>query len=173
MLIQLALLGSGIYFGLKTLAANEKRKSNAPRNASGLQKKAPSSAGKVKKLVVDMANALSAKERTQQKVDISADGKAPIDQFVRKMDHHFLVSLSVAGLSGIGVFLYPPLIITAGIGVLYVTYPIFQEVYNDFKKKRITTYLLDAVLVIGMLATGNIIPASLMALLDEAAIAEN
>jgi len=68
------------------------------------------------------------------------------------------------GLSLIGTWWYPPLQLLSAAGVFYFFSPIFQNVFQDLKKRRITTDLLDSIIITGMIMMGYFFVATVFTL---------
>jgi cation transport ATPase len=76
----------------------------------------------------------------------------------------FRFSIGLIGLSLIGAWWYPPLQLLSAAGVFYFFWPIFQNVFQDLKKRRITTNLLDSIIITGMIMMGYFFIATVFTL---------
>jgi len=78
-------------------------------------------------------------------------------------------SVGLMALATVGTFFYTPLLGIAGIATLFNSLPVFQELFKNLKKGRISTELLELVSQISFLLTGYYFIATLIsfvALLD-------
>ncbi|HAI68535.1 MAG TPA: hypothetical protein DCM38_03755, partial [Gammaproteobacteria bacterium] len=82
----------------------------------------------------------------------------------QKVKEDFRFSIGLIGLSLVGAWWYPPLQLLSTAGVFYFFWPIFQNVFQDLKKKRITTNLLDSIIITGMIIMGYFVLATLFTL---------
>lgn len=58
------------------------------------------------------------------------------------------------GVSLVGTWLYAPLLPIAGVATLYIFIPVFKKLFQDLKKRQITTELIETISVVSLLATG-------------------
>jgi Cu2+-exporting ATPase len=116
---------------------------------------------KTKHLVSDAVSAVTGQERQQQQLVISPGQTDPFKEYDQQMDHYLLTSAATLGSSVIGLTVFPPFKLVGGMGVLYLGLPIFKRSYEDLQNRgRLTTYMGDAILTIGMLATGHLLLAA-------------
>ena len=86
-----------------------------------------------------------------------------------RLDRKIGFSIFLMGLATVGAFVYTPLLSIAGIATLFNSLPVFQELFKNLKKGRITTELLEVVSQVSFLLTGYYFLAtfvSFIALLD-------
>jgi Cu2+-exporting ATPase len=70
------------------------------------------------------------------------------------------------GLSSLGKFLFPPLLLLSIPPLLRITVPLMQDAYEQWwRQHKVGTTVLDSVVIIGMLTTGAIWSAALMEVL--------
>ncbi|RKZ43530.1 MAG: heavy metal translocating P-type ATPase [Candidatus Parabeggiatoa sp. nov. 3] len=82
----------------------------------------------------------------------------------QKVKDDFRFSIGLVGLSLMGAWWYPPLQLLSAAGVFYFFWPIFQNVFQDLKKKHITTNLLDSIIITALLMMGYFFVATLFTL---------
>ncbi|WP_054774246.1 HAD-IC family P-type ATPase [Methylogaea oryzae] len=162
---------SGLAFGYnkKTQGTNELWPTAKPQQPDR-GKPAADGLKKTKKLLKEVVEALSGSERNLQIQEISVDGEQPVSEFDQKINRHILLSSGITGTALLGATFVPALHIAGVGGVLYMAYPLYRKAYEDLKNKELTTYVTDAVIVSGVLATNHLVVAAMMALLGNVAM---
>ena len=109
-------------------------------------------------------------DRDKQLQQLSAQqGKESANIANLRLDRRINISVGLMALAATGAFFYTPLLAIAGIATLFNNLPVFQELYKNLKKGRISTELLEVVSQISFLVTGYYFVAtviSFIALLD-------
>ncbi len=164
MIIEILLI-AGTLIGMKRKKDGRQRmrkqaKSSLPGLSTKKQKK--STLQTLKKTVLIP---LTGGEVRRQQLKQMATGKEAHELNVyQKINEDFRFSIGLIGLSLIGAWWYPPFQLLAAAGVFYFFLPIFQNVFQDLKKKRITTNLLDSIIITGLLMMGHFFLATLFTL---------
>ncbi len=104
------------------------------------------------------------KVRRQQLKQITTGKEEHKPNVHQKVKEDFRFSIGLVGFSLIGGWWYPPLQLLSAAGVFYFYLPIFQKVFQDLNKRRITTNLLDSFIVTGMIIMGHFVVATLFTL---------
>lgn len=158
MLIEMLLIG-GSLIGIKTYH-QQKQKLNrklAKSSLSSLPKKHILHTLKETVLIP-----LTGGTVRHQQLKQMATGKENNEQNpYQKINEDFRFSLGLMGLSLCGAWWYPPLQLLPIAGVFYFYLPIFQKALQDLKKKRVTTDILDIIVIMGMIMMGYIFVATL------------
>ncbi|MEN8221380.1 MAG: HAD-IC family P-type ATPase, partial [Pseudomonadota bacterium] len=157
MLIEMLLI-AGSLIGIKKIKNNsqqeKQRQKPAKSSMPGLYiKKSKKTTLQTLKEVVQI-QLTGGEVRHQQLKQVATgkeDNKPKIYQKVKK---DFSFSIGLIGLSLIGTWWYPPLQLLSVAGVFYFFSPIFKNVFQDLKKRRITTNLLDSIMITGMIMMG-------------------
>jgi Cu2+-exporting ATPase len=162
MLIEILLIG-GSLIGIKNYRQQKKQKLSpkpAKSSSPSLYKKTTLQTIKETALIPFTGG----KVRRQQLKEM-ANGKENQEQDAyKKINENFRFSIGLMGLSLFGAWWYPPLQLLSIAGVFYFFLPIFQNVFQDLKKKRITTNLLDSIIITGLIIMGHIFVATLFTL---------
>ncbi|HID99064.1 MAG TPA: heavy metal translocating P-type ATPase [Thiotrichaceae bacterium] len=164
MIIEMLLI-AGTLIGMKRKKNGRQRmqkpaKSSLPGLSTKKQKK--STLQTLKKAVLIP---LTGGEVRRQQLKKMANGKEEHELNVyQKVKEDFRFSIGLVGLSLIGAWWYPPLQLLSAAGVFYFFWPIFQNLFQDLKKKRITTNLLDSIIITGMIIMGYFVLATLFTL---------
>ena len=114
-----------------------------------------------KQLVSDVASALSSQERYQQQQAISASDD-PVNALDRKINRHLKISVGFMGVTAFGLIFYPPLSLVGLTGVLYMSRPLGERVYQDIKARRVTTNVADIIMITGTFVSGYIFLSTVM-----------
>jgi len=161
MLIQILMFGGGLVFGVKNKKVRQKLQLIKPQNKSLVAKSATSKLpNKVKTGLIAAKNvikiSLSGGGLRQQQIKqmASVDESHQLDASEIKLDRNIKGSIGLMGLSLVGTWFYAPLLPIAGVATLYIFIPVFKKLFQDLKKKRITTELIEIVSVVSLLATG-------------------
>jgi len=162
MLIQILAIGSGFVFGTKINKIRQKHsKYHSIKNQMLTQKRGKTSLfQKVKTSVLSTKEVINIsmsgdKLREQQLTRISnMENSQQLTSSEKKLNRNIKGSLVLMGLSIAGSWLYAPLLPIAGIATLFIVTPVFKKLFQNLKKGRITTELIEIVSVISLLATG-------------------
>jgi len=161
MLIQILMFGGGLVFGVKNKKVRQKLQLLKPQNKSLVAKSATSKLpNKVKTSLIAAKNiikiSMSGGGLRQQQIKqmASVDENHQLDASEIKLDRNIKRSIGLMGLSLVGTWFYAPLLPIAGVATLYIFIPVFKKLFQDLKKKQITTELIETVSVVSLLATG-------------------
>ena len=77
--------------------------------------------------------------------DRGIDG-VEIDQIGKKNTQNLVISLASLGFASAATLVYAPLRLVSTIGLLYVSFPFFQDGYCSLKQGRVTIGVLDTVI---------------------------
>jgi heavy metal translocating P-type ATPase len=161
MLIEILLIG-GTLIGIKNYRQQKKQKrspKSAKSSSPSLYKKTTLQTLKETALIP-----LTGGKVRRQQLEEMADSKENKEQdALQKINKKFRFSFGLMGLSLISIW-YPPLQLLSAAGVFYFFFSIFQNVLQDLKKKRITTNLLDSIIITGLIIMGHIFLATLFTL---------
>jgi len=154
MLIEILLI-SGLAFGIKKSQRQPKTGSNKSQplkpKSSDLYQKSKTSLQAFKKLF--MISLSGGEVRHQQlKQMVTVDNQANASD--KKRDRNLNISIGLMGLSLIGTWFYSPLLPIAAAAALYLYSPLFQKLYQELKKRRITTELLNVIFLISFIMMG-------------------
>ncbi len=163
MIIGLIVLGGGALGLTAYLGQNKENELVLASPSSFLPDSSRNLLDKAKQFVTDIVDSVIGEERQKQQVTVSTGGKKWIAEFNQLLNRDLVLSLAITGITVVGVTLYPVLSIVGAVGVLYIALPVFQRTSQDLQKGQITTYLIDTILVVGMLVTGHVLLASFAA----------
>lgn len=90
-------------------------------------------------------------------------GRHNIQTVERNLDRRIQISLGLMGLAAVSSFFSAPLLRIAAAGTLLNNLPVFQELFKNLKKGRITTELLEIVSLISFLLSGFFFLATFVA----------
>ena len=177
MLIQILAFGSGLVFGVKNKNYRQKLQSINSLNKSQALK--PKSSPKITniyqkgktgllavKKVIKISMSGGELRHQQFKQMATVDGDHQLDASEIKLDRNIKRSISLMGLSLIGSWFYAPLLPIAGVGTLYIFTPIFKKLFQNLKKRQITTELIEVVSVISLLVSGYFFLATVITFLS-------
>lgn len=170
MILEFLVLSGLAYIYNKHAESRDELESTAKTKKSDPGKSGVTGLQKTKKLLAEIVDAVSGTERDQQLQEISIDGEKPVSEFDQKINKHIMLSSSITGIALLGTTFAPVLGIAGAAGVLYIAYPLYRKAYEDLKNKELTTYVTDAVIVSGVLATNHLVLAAMMALLGNVAM---
>jgi len=155
------MFGGGLVFGVKNKKVRQKLQLIKPQNKSLVAKSAASKLpNKVKtgliaaKNVIKISMSGGGLRQQQIKQMASVDENHQLDASEKKLDRNIKGSMGLMGLSLVGTWFYAPLLPIAGVATLYIFIPVFKKLFQDLKKKQITTELIETVSVVSLLATG-------------------
>ncbi|OUD12290.1 heavy metal translocating P-type ATPase [Thioflexithrix psekupsensis] len=157
MLIELFLLGGGA-----TLWHKLKHKKN---NKTDTQ----ASTFNSKQLFLDLKSALVGTERQEQQKSI--DPENPNLQGIDKAQqqrsgNNMLLSVGAVGLAALGM-VSPAFYLLGSAAVIYLGRHVYQLVWQDIKRGHIiSVYLVSSLLVLGMIATGQLLYSAIAAVLS-------
>ncbi len=162
MLIELTLLSSAASYWL-THYYDKSRPNPAP--AKNIHS-SPTKPFSPKQLLQDVKSALSSEERQQQSNNDPSSISQSLQKYQQDIDRNLLVSTGAvitALLGGIS----PWFTVLSVIGVLYLSRNIFRFIWRDFKAGRfVSLFLANAILILGMLASGHLVLAALAGLIN-------
>lgn len=157
MLIELTLLGGGV---MAYWTKGNKRKNKSTAQAKVLTQKNQQKGFSAKKLLHDFKTATLGDERQQQQLTLDPDRQANIQKSDKEANRNLVLSTGATGLALLGA-VYPIFRIFGAGAVLYLARDVFRLIWRDFKKGHfLSVYLLGAVMVIGMIATGQLVLAA-------------
>ena len=161
MLIQILAIGGGLLFGTKIKKYRQKiQTSNQIHTNQAIQKQSSSlfKKGKNSLRLIEKAIQVSTSNnglRQQQLNEISTvNGRHQLGATEKKLDRNIKRSVGLMGLSLLGSWFYAPLLPIAGIGVLFIFSPVLKALFQNLKKGRITTEIIETISVVGLLASG-------------------
>jgi Cu2+-exporting ATPase len=177
MLIQFLALSGGLALGIKNYQYHQKRQlKNASIKSQPLKPKLkPKSSnlyhkGKTGLLAIKKVFMISLSggevRHQQMKQMATVDGDKQANASEKKLDRNIHLSLGLMGLSLVGKWFYAPLLPMAGAGALYIFYPVFQKLFQNLKKGRISTELLEIISMISFLVAGYFFLATLITFLS-------
>jgi Cu2+-exporting ATPase len=147
MLIQLFLIGGGLATYLHQRNKRNTKKT-VSQNFSG------------KKLLQDFKTAVLGDERQQQQLTLDPEMQTSIKKYEKEANRNLVLSVGATGLALLAS-VYPMLGILGAGAVLYLVRDVFYFVWRDFKKGHfLSVYLLGAIMLIGMIATGHLVLAA-------------
>ncbi|MEN8218273.1 MAG: hypothetical protein ABFS56_18265, partial [Pseudomonadota bacterium] len=163
MLIELAILGGGAALWRKLKRKKTTSFSSVVQQTTEKENQQAPFDGK--KLVYDLKNAIWGDERQQLQLSLDPNMQADIERRKKEKNRNFVLSSGALGLTLLGT-VSPAFHLLGSAAVLYLARHIFHNVLQDFKQKRfITVYLSSAVLLIGMIAVGQLILAAIAGLM--------
>jgi heavy metal translocating P-type ATPase len=111
-----------------------------------------------------MRNALSSDKR-QQPLNLGTDNLNEIIQTEQSnINHELLISTGAITAALLGL-IWPLFTVLSVASVLYLSRDLFYLVWRDFKAGHFSTFLVGAIMVVGMIASGYFILAALACLL--------
>jgi heavy metal translocating P-type ATPase len=160
MLIEM-LLVTGTFIGMKMKNGGRQRmrkqaKSSQPAFSTRKKTKKKTLQTLKKALLIPLTGG----EVRRQQMKKMATGKQIHDPSSIK---DFRFSIGLIGLS-LFAMLYPSFQLLVAIGIFYFFWPIFQNLFQDLKKTRITTNLLDSIIITAFLIMGYFFLATLFTL---------
>lgn len=155
MLIQLAIIGGSAAVLLKMKL---KKKTSLKKNKQ--------SALNGKKLLTDLKSVLVDDERRELQKSIDPNLKAFDQVQKRRGGRNMLLSVGALGLAVLGTT-SPVFYMAGSLAVLYLGRHVYQMVWQDFKRGQfISVYLVSAILLMGMIATGQLLYSALAGVLS-------
>ena len=155
------MFGGGLVFGVKNNKVRQKLQSIKSRNKNQVLKPTSSRLPqKVKtgllgaKKVIKISMSGGGLRQQQIKQMASVDGNHQLDVSEIKLNRNIKGSIGLMGVSLVGTWLYAPLLPIAGVATLYIFIPVFKKLFQDLKKRQITTELIETISVVSLLATG-------------------
>jgi Cu2+-exporting ATPase len=161
MLIEMLLI-AGTLIGIKKIKTYGQQQKPAKSSLPSLYTKNPKKTTLQTLKEAVLIPLTGGKVRRQQLKQIATEDHEP--NVYQKINQDFRFSIGLMGLSLIGAWWYPPLLLLSAAGVFYFFWPIFQKVFQDLKKRRITTNLLDSIIITGMIMMGYFFMATLFTL---------
>lgn len=163
MLIEFTLASSGVALWHKL---NNKQSKTLiatlqPRTISNTDNKVR----QAKRLLHDVRSAIWGDERQQLQQSLDPQLQADVEQRRQAEKRRQVLSLGATGLAILGTS-YPAFYLLGSAAVLYLGVPLAQMVLQDFRRKHfISVPLVSTILVIGMVATGQLVLAALAGLM--------
>ena len=180
MLIQILLFSGGVMFGTRTtryiknrqLTHNilnkkqlSKPKSKQQVKSSSLYQKTKNGLLAAKKIInISMSGGELREQHIKQMAGMDENHLSDTSTYSstyhsalsseKKLNKNIKGSIALMGLSLAGTWFYAPLLPIAGIATLYIFTPVFKKLFQNLKKGRITTELIEVVSVISLLASG-------------------
>ena len=155
------MFGGGLVFGVKNNKVRQKLQSIKSQNKNQVLKPTSSRLPqKVKtgllgaKKVIKISMSGGGLRQQQIKQMASVDGNHQLDVSEIKLNRNIKGSIGLMGVSLVGTWLYAPLLPIAGVATLYIFIPVFKKLFQDLKKRQITTELIETISVVSLLATG-------------------
>lgn len=161
MLIELAILGGGAALWRK---ANQQKSPDSEPNQPTKQKSLWSKSTKVAR---DFKDAIWGDERQQLQQSLDKNKQADIDNMRKEENKKMLMSAGAVGFTMLGrAFPVPAMYVLGSAAVVYLGRHVLSTVFNDFKRGHfISTYLVSTILMIGMIATGQLVLAAMAGLM--------
>ena len=163
MLVSLLLLGGGATV-LWHQIQHQKKPAQTKKFTQRCLGSAPSgsvSSFDLSRLLKDIRNAMKADGREQLQLDIDPKRKALMEQARQQARRHLLWSVTAIGLILLRN-IYPIFTLAGTLAVLYLSRTMFFLIWNDFRRGHyLSLYLLGIVMLLGMIATGNLVLAAL------------
>jgi len=160
------LLIAGTFIGMKKIKKDgqQRMRKQAKSSRPALSKKNPkkTTLQTLKKAV--LIPLTGGEVRAEQLKQMATGKEAHELNVYEKINKDFRFSIGLIGLSLIGAWWYPPFQLLSAAGVFYFFWPIFQNVFQDLKKKRITTNLLDSIIITALLMMSHFFLATLFTL---------
>lgn len=155
MLIQVLIFGGGLILGtrkrkhrLKLPSVNSSNKSSTSKSSS-LYLKSNTSIQTLRKAIKISVSGSELRHKQLKQMSNIGQNVAEI-----KLNRNIKGSIGLMGLSLIGTWFYAPLLPVAGIATLYIFTPTLKRLFQNLRKRQITTELIETVSVISLLATG-------------------
>ncbi|MEK8021090.1 MAG: heavy metal translocating P-type ATPase [Candidatus Parabeggiatoa sp.] len=159
MLIELAVLGGGAVLWRKLKRKKAASSSSAVQQTTEKETQQASFDGI--KLVHDLKNAIWGDERQQLQLSLDPDMQTSIVRQKKEENRNLGLSAFAMGLALLGA-VSPVFYVLGGAAVLYLARHLFGSLWQDFKQGHfISIYLVSTILIIGMLATGQLLLAAL------------
>lgn len=157
------ILISSLAFGIKNYHQLHKPKTGSnkrqPPKSSSLSQKGKTSLQAFKKVL--MISLSGGEVRHQQlKQMVTVDSDIQVNASEKKLDRNINLSIGLMGLALIGTWFYAPLLPIAASGAFYLFYPLCKKFYQELKKGRITTELLEIISIISFIIMGYIFLAT-------------
>ena len=156
MLIQLTLLGGGV------MAYWSKRNKKSTVDSKILPEKAKLKQKGIspRKLLHDLKSSVLGDERQQQQLTLDPEMREDIKKYEKDANRNLVLSVGATAIALLAS-VYPMLGILGAGAVLYLARDVFFFIWRDFKKGHfLSVYLLGAIMVIGMIATGHLVLAA-------------
>lgn len=115
--------------------------------------------GKMRLLAVKKVFSISisgGKVRQQQLKQMAARDDNQANENEKTVDRNIKISLGLMGLSTVGSYFFVPLLPIAAAGSLYIFHPVFERLFVNLKKRRITTELLEVIGILSFIITGRL-----------------
>jgi len=158
MLIELFILsGASTYWLSYKQGKSRQNQGSAP--AESVQ---PSHRFSPKQLLKDVKSALSGDER-QQQLSTAVDLSQEMQKAQKDVNRNLLISAGAVTTALLGGPLFTAL---SAMGVLYLSRDVFRFIWRDFKAGHfLSMFLIGAIMVVGMIASGHLILAALAGLI--------
>lgn len=181
MLIQALMFGGGAALGVtsiryiqnrqlvsnilnkKQLPTISRKKAKQKSTLSSLYQKGKTGFLAVKKVFSISISGGEIRQQQLKQMGAIDDNQANEDE--KTVDRNIKVSLGLMGLSTLGSWFFAPLLPMAAAGSLYIFHPVFERLFINLKKRRITTELLEVIGILSFIITGRIFLTSLIAFL--------
>jgi Cu2+-exporting ATPase len=161
MLIELTLISSAASYWLTHYYDKSRTNQTLAKNIHS----SPTKQFSPKQLFQDVKSALSSEERQQQLNNDPRSISQSLQKYQQDIDRNLLVaagSVITALLGGVS----PLFTVLSIISVLYLSRNIFRFTWRDFKAGRfVSLFLVNGILMLGMLASGHLILAALAGLI--------
>lgn len=120
---------------------------------------------KATQLADDLKTAIFGDERQQMQLELDPERKTEIEARKQQENQKIILSAGATGLAVLGTV--SPFFYLVGSGaVIYLGRHVLKMIYTDFQKNHfITVHLISAILMFGMIATGQLILAALAGLM--------
>lgn len=165
MLLELVLagaVGGGAWLKSKAAPSRRKPKGKVKRSSLSLRKK-------YARVAKDFATAITSEERGKQLLVVDSGRAQEVADMRRNNQRNLILSGAAVGVAGLGMFL-PGLTLVGAGAVAWLMWPIFKQCASDLRRGRISTFVLDAVFLLGMLYLGFVFLAALLALFTNLSI---
>jgi Cu2+-exporting ATPase len=158
MLIELALLSSAVtYWLIRHLDPSRPNQKSLP---AGSVQPSHTKGFSPKQLFKNVKSALSDDER-QQQLSPGTDISQEVQKAQREVNRKILISAGTVATALLGT-VSPLFTVLSTVGVLYLSRDIFRFSWRDIKAGRIfSTFLLNVIVVVGMIASGHLILAAM------------
>ncbi len=163
MLIEIALISGATGYWLKKKNQSVEQAARVAADVS--QKHAVNAKKSLKKLYRDLQRSLFSEDRQALEMQLEPSKKKAADEKRKSIQNGILLSTSTVGMAILSTA-YPLLRIPTIVGVLYLYRDIFGFLRRDFSKGHyLSAYLLNVIIVMGMIALGYVILAAIGAVL--------
>jgi len=164
MLIELAIVGGGAALWRKLKGKKATSLSSATGQTTVTKNKQTSFNGK--KLVSDIKNAITGKERQQLQLSLDPEMQKDIALRQKEENRKIVLSSGALGLALLGT-LSPVFYLIGSTAVLYLGRHVLMSLWEDFKRRHfISVYLVTTILIFGMIVTGQLVLAAIGGLLS-------